>query len=223
MPLRFGIPLTLAVLIGVSAVSFLTGVNLYYPIVGITAVGIAFDAWRLDVQRYQTRLALHPVVLALLTGLFFALVAPWYLRTRYRVLRGEIQVGAYPKGSRVALAIGAACLVAVVAISQYSLRDIRPLVASMSAEFDVPFSLSLNNGRYLYLTVPSDALPEDTDREAYALRMANFANRQHTGKKALIAVTVRFMTTTDRGSVRTTKVDAEYRWFGGELERHPAR
>jgi thiol-disulfide isomerase/thioredoxin len=55
----------------------------------ITALWAGWDSSKIHPQRYQTRVSAHPVVLALLIGLFWIIFFPMYLFARYKILTGQ--------------------------------------------------------------------------------------------------------------------------------------
>jgi thiol-disulfide isomerase/thioredoxin len=55
----------------------------------ITALWAGWDSSRIHPQRYQTRVSAHPVVLALLVGLFWIIVFPMYLFARFKIVTGQ--------------------------------------------------------------------------------------------------------------------------------------
>ena len=55
-----------------------------------TSVWAAIDSFRIDLQAYKTRIALHPMVLFNLMYLLWVPLFPWYLVVRTRILAGTL-------------------------------------------------------------------------------------------------------------------------------------
>jgi hypothetical protein len=63
----------------------------YLGLVGFALAGwVVYDARHLEVRRYQTSLAWHPVLVFILVSCFPFVVFPWYLTVRERVLEGRV-------------------------------------------------------------------------------------------------------------------------------------
>jgi hypothetical protein len=55
-----------------------------------TSIWAAIDSFRIDLQAYRTRIALHPMVLFNLMYLFWVPLFPWYLVVRARIVAGTL-------------------------------------------------------------------------------------------------------------------------------------
>lgn len=72
-----------------------------------TSIWAAIDSFRIDLQAYRTRIALHPMILFNLMYLFWVPLFPWYLVVRARIVAGTLprrtlssrNVGAKPQQS----------------------------------------------------------------------------------------------------------------------------
>lgn len=57
-----------------------------------TSIWAAIDSAKIDLQKYQTVIALHPVILFNLMYFFWFVLFPWYL-----VVRSQIRAGSLPR------------------------------------------------------------------------------------------------------------------------------
>jgi hypothetical protein len=55
-----------------------------------TSIWAAIDSFRIDLQGYRTRIALHPMILFNLMYLFWVPLFPWYLVVRARIIAGTL-------------------------------------------------------------------------------------------------------------------------------------
>jgi len=55
-----------------------------------TSIWAAIDSFRIDLQAYRTRIALHPMILFNLLYLFWVPLFPWYLVVRARIIAGTL-------------------------------------------------------------------------------------------------------------------------------------
>jgi len=63
----------------------------YAGVVAFALAGwVVYDARRLELRRYQTSLAWHPLWVFVLVVIFPFIVVPWYLTVRERVLQGQV-------------------------------------------------------------------------------------------------------------------------------------
>jgi threonine/homoserine efflux transporter RhtA len=63
----------------------------YFGLVAFAlAAWVIYDARRLELRKYQTSLAWHPVLVFILVACFPFVVFPWYLTVRERVLEGQV-------------------------------------------------------------------------------------------------------------------------------------
>jgi hypothetical protein len=66
-----------------------------------TSIWAAIDSFRIDLQAYKTRIALHPMILFNLMYLLWVPLFPWYLVVRTRIMAGTLprKVPAKPQQS----------------------------------------------------------------------------------------------------------------------------
>lgn len=55
-----------------------------------TSIWAAIDSFRIDLQAYRTRIALHPIILFNLMYLLWVPLFPWYLVVRTRIIAGTL-------------------------------------------------------------------------------------------------------------------------------------
>ena len=176
-----------------------------------TSLVAAADAHRLRLERYATRLAVHPVVLVLMMALFWIYVFPWYLRVRRRIRRGEIGFGPPPPLSRrqqILSVAGAVLMLGIGGAVWYGSRDVRSLAGSIYREFDVPTQVFAPGDGHLLVVLPAR---RDTplSESAYAHKVAVFAREHHPHPDRVASVEVLLI-----GSATTDP--AELRAAGGE-------
>jgi hypothetical protein len=96
-PIRIdSVPVALAVSIGLILLLalLLTWERRLAPVAILTVFGTsvwaALDSFRIDLQAYRTRIALHPMILFNLMYLFWVPLFPWYLIIRARIIGGTL-------------------------------------------------------------------------------------------------------------------------------------
>ncbi len=63
-----------------------------------TSLWAAIDSFRIDLQAYRTRIALHPMIFFNLMYLFWVPLFPWYLVVRARIIAGTLPRKALDSG-----------------------------------------------------------------------------------------------------------------------------
>lgn len=220
MRLRYGIPFTLALLLASSWLSQPDGFNTYYLLIGITAVWIAYDSRRLNVQAYATQLALPPIALAVATAIVWPLMFPLYLRTRGRITRGRIPEGELRQRVWAWLFGLTAIVLALGGMAAWFTRDVGrellPLAQGIAAEFSTGVTLSIQDGWRAVVTLPA-AEASDSAREELAFRVAQYTHSNHVPE--LTSVRVRFVDVRKRGAVTITRETGAYQWSYADLRR----
>lgn len=220
MKLRYGIPFTLALLLGASWVSQPDGLNAYYILIGLTAVWVAYDSKRLELREYATQLALPPIPMAVATAVVWPLMFPLYLRTRERIKRGKISKGELHQRVWPWITGLAAIFITLIAAGYWLTRDARrellPLAQSISAEFSTGVNLSIQDGWRAVVTLP---VPDGSDstRHEFAFQVAQYTHDHHVPELTLVRV--KLVDVQKRGAVTITRETATYEWSYADLRR----
>lgn len=100
MDLLVALTVTVALALATVLLSGWTGVELWLPMIVLTALWAARDARRLDMRRYERVFPLDPLALGLAVLLAWPVSFPWYLRLRRRARRGALEVRTRPSRLR---------------------------------------------------------------------------------------------------------------------------
>jgi hypothetical protein len=198
--------------------------NVYYLLVGLTAVWVALDSKRIRIQEYRTQLAVPPVALLALVVIVWPLAFPLYLRTRHRIGSGEIEAGPYD-GARLRpvlwfFGIFAVLVAAIYFLSRKATAPLMPVANGISEMFGVPVNVKIN-GTYLTLTLPKDAVPDST-RRAFSRQIASCTKKLYAER--LNKVSVSYAYGSKRGAITTTWIEEDTSWWASDLEAFcPAR
>jgi hypothetical protein len=219
--LRYGIPLTLLLLLWTSWISGALDINFYYLLVAGSAIGIAWDSVHIKIRRYQTQLALPPIALAAATVFAWPIVFPAYMRTRRRVVNGEISRGqparSVPRWIYIAgVAIVALAIAAYVSFANVR-RELMPVIAAIAQEFHVGVTVSVYNNDTLSIGVPSDAFQGGALDRATARRMAEIAFTNYPRSSELIRVSVMAVRVERQGAATIATTEASYSWTWRDL------
>lgn len=218
MRLRYGVPFTVALLLASSWLSRASGFNAYYLLVGVTAVWVAYDSWRLRIREYATQLALPPIALAAAVAVVWPLMLPLYLRTRDRIRRGGIPKGRL-RQRRWGWVVGlAAIVVGFAATVSWATRDARrellPLARGIAAEFSTGVDLSVEDGWRATVTLPAPGA-DSTALEDLAFRVARYTHQNHVPELTLVRV--HFVDVRKRGALTVTRQTATFEWSYSDL------
>ena len=223
MRLRFAIPLTILLLAATSYVSGFLPFNAYYVLVAATAIWAAYDSHRLGIQRFDSSLALPPIGVLAALAVLWPFTFPAYLKLRYRIEHGEIG----PKVSRTSklgwliaggVAVAAVGIGALVVMSRSpAIQRLVSLATDVSAEFRVPVTVSLDDGRYLGLKVYNPPPSADSVRPEWARSIARFALDRYGRVGPLDSVSVSLVNQRQQGAITVTREGQRYAWSVEQL------
>lgn len=220
MRLRYGIPFTLALLAASSWISDPGGINAYYILIAGTALWVAYDSRRVGIREYQTQLALPPLSLAVATVVVWPIMFPLYLRTRHRVISGQLARGQLRQQVWPWVLGVASVLLVVVSISWWTSRDARrellPLAQAIATEFSTSVNLSIQDGWRGTITLPASAAAGE-DRRNHAFRVAQFVNQHHV--RELTSIVIKYVDVQKRGAATITRDLDTFEWSYADLRR----
>ncbi len=120
--------------------------------------------------------------------------------------------------NKLLAALTALSLIAVASCAD--LRDLSALQQDLAREFHhVAVNVNVNNGAYLTVVFQNSQFPSlpDSERAAFAHRVAVFVRDHYRGYARLQNVSVGFASRTGVGPVSYTKSEIPYRFAVGEL------
>lgn len=225
MRLRFAIPLTIVLLAATSYLSGILSFNAYYALVGATAIWGAYDSHRLQVERFDSSLALPPIGVLIALAVLWPFTFPSYLKLRYRIQHGEIG----PRLNRtfrlrwlIVGGIAAAAISALVLLWRSpTIRGLASLATDVSAEFQVPVTVSLSDGRYLGLKIQNAPPPADSVLLEWEKCIARFAWDRYSRTGSLDSVSVTLVDSRQQGAVTITSQHDRNAWAVEELRDSP--
>jgi hypothetical protein len=147
---------------------------------------------------------------------------PAYLKLRYRIQHGGIgpRVSRTPKwgwlivGGVIAIAGG----VAVVLFSRSAtVRSLSSLMTDVSAEFGVPVSVSVTDGRRLALKIYNAPRSADSVSLAWEKSIARFARDSYSGTGPLDSVAVSLVDQREQGAITFTEERERNAWSNDQL------
>lgn len=223
MPLYFGIPFTLLILIVASQMR-IGNITLEWVAAALAGLWSAMQSRKYMLQRFERVFPLEPLALGLTVTLLFPIAFPWFLRLRYRALRGRLPLRTRPSRLRIVL------LVLVIAgglLMQFGYgllrrtapwKGIESSLQAVEAAAGGPIDYQVTNDMLaISVTNPSlHAMAEPAQRDtARAIARAGLAmvDRLTIGKGGVDSVEIRF-----RGIARETPRESTvYRFRRGEL------
>ncbi len=223
MRLRFAIPLTILLLAATSYLSGFLSFNAYYVLVGATAIWAAYDSHRIGVQRFDSSLALPAVGVLIALAVLWPFTFPAYLKLRYRIQHGDIgpRVSRAPKLGWLIFAgvVAAAGVVTLVVFSRSpAIQRVASLMTDVSAEFRVPLTVSLTNGRHLALKIYNPPRLADSVSLEWAKSIARFARDRYAGAGPLDSVSVSLVDQRQQGAITVTRERERYAWSNEQLQ-----
>ncbi len=216
MRLRFGIPVTILLLIATSYISAFLPFNPYYVLVGATAIWAAIDSHRVGVEKYNSSLALPPIGILAVVAVLWPLTFPAYLKFRYRLRRGDVALG-LSRTPRfgwwlLAGAVGVGLAALIFLWRSPAIQQLALLANDLTAEFRVPVNVSLTADRNLSLSVYAVPSLSDSMRAEWARSIARFAQDHYARADSLQAVTVILVDQQQHGAIKVTRQLNRYVW-----------
>lgn len=226
MRLRFGIPLTLLLLLAISAASYAIDYQVYYPVAALIAIACAREARRLGLRGYPTALALPALPLIAVMVFLLPLVLPWFLKVRHLIRSGQMAPG--PVMNRKWQVVGA---VLVALIPAYFLvakfmglpaagfvANIQAVVNELNRTCGFVGRVTQKSGGKLTITVNGDEFGSEARRRPFARRVAAIAHAAHPERDGIVTIEVEFVEVTERGGTTLTKSFARYSWPVSEVQ-----
>jgi hypothetical protein len=217
---RFGIPLTILLIVVSAFGAAFVPFQPIYVVVWATAIWAAIDSKRLDITQYDSALAIAPLGVLIALVLFWPITFPWYLKLHWRVKNGEIgQKGEQSMipfvvfGVFVLLAAGGVVLL----LRSPTLWNIIAISTQASAEYRQTVKVSLS-GSNLTLSMNDANVPKDSASRARVARgLATFALQRYTKPEELKAIAVEFRNETEAGGVTVTRGTNNFKWTIAQL------
>ncbi|HEX9085810.1 MAG TPA: hypothetical protein VF836_13805, partial [Gemmatimonadaceae bacterium] len=148
---------------------------------------------------------------------------PAYLKVRYRIKHGEIG----PKVSRTSklgwliaggVVVTAGGIGALVVMSRSpTIQRLVSLATDVSAEFRVPVTVSLDDGRHLGLKIYNPPPSADSVRPEWARSIARFALDRYGRVGPLDSVSVSMVNQRQQGAITVTREGERYAWSVEQL------
>jgi hypothetical protein len=217
MRLRYGIPLTLALLALCTWISWLIDRDLYWVLTIGAAAWAALDARQRDLRRFETWFPLEPVGVLLAVSLALPVALPYYLRLQHRAELGVLPLRTSDRNPRALVVLTglAAGLMLVCSVWQPAgIRALQAVATAVSDRYRRPVNVTINNGSNLTVTFTNAFLGGDSAaaRDTFAVSVARFARDHYPKPSSLNSVAVRFLAVHRRGSVTTTRAEQVYKW-----------
>ena len=218
---RFGIPLSLALLVLVYMAQDYSPVEPYYIMAGVLALWAAIDSFRLKVSDHTSSPLASPVGLLVWMALAWPLALPWYLKVRYLVQNGESADKAGGLGSIRLAMYGIVAVVAIgggmVVAAFPSLKNMFLLSREMSSQFGGSVKMEETANRELILTMDQDRVADSAANERFARRVAMFARTHFVGADSLKSIEVVLAKVKSVGPATVTTTNGRYKWTIAEL------
>jgi hypothetical protein len=223
---RFGIPLSIALLMLVYMAQAYSPVEPYYVMAGVLALWAVIDSIRLKVTQHTSSQLATPVGLIVWMALAWPIALPWYLKVRYLVANGESldKVGG-TLGIRLAF-YGIFVLVVaggVVAFKFFpQLKNMLLFSRQVGEQFGGSVNVSANNTGQLVLTMSQERPADSAANARFARRVAMFARTHYDGADSLKTIEVVLQQAKSDGAVTVTRSNGRYKYTIAELSGAPA-
>ena len=219
---RFGIPLSIALLLVVYMAQEYSPVEPYYIMAGILALWAVADSLRLKVTKYTSSQLATPVGLIVWMALAWPIALPWYLKVRYLVSRGESAEKVGGTGSIRLAFYGLFILVvggAGMAVKFFpQLRNMFLFSADVARQFGGSVNIKENERRELTITLDQPRAADSAANERFARRVAMYARTRYEGADSLKSIEVVLQQVKSAGPVTVTSSNhGRYKWTLAEL------